>query len=139
MCRRFMLLMLGIFLFIVSVTQLYAAEYSFTTIDYPGAKRTYVRGINDLGQIVGWYYDSDSDTSHGFIYNGSRFTTIDYPGAEETIVSGINDSGQIVGWYSVSDISHGFLVPAPTSLLLLGTGFVGLLGIELLKKTMLQA
>jgi probable HAF family extracellular repeat protein len=41
---------------------------SFTTIAYPGAAQTYVEGINDSGQIVGEYYDSDGFI-HGFIGN----------------------------------------------------------------------
>jgi hypothetical protein len=32
-----------------------AARYAYTPIDYPGATRTYARGINDSGKIVGQY------------------------------------------------------------------------------------
>ena len=33
---------------------------SFTTIEVPGARATYPNGINDAGQIVGFYYDSSA-------------------------------------------------------------------------------
>ncbi len=39
---------------------------------------TYVYGINDAGQIVGFSYDS-GDTAYGFIYSGGIYTTLDDP------------------------------------------------------------
>lgn len=39
---------------------------SFISIDYPGATSTYVYGINDSGQIVGYYTDG-AFNRHGFI------------------------------------------------------------------------
>jgi probable HAF family extracellular repeat protein len=75
-------------------------QYSFTTIDYPA------KGINDSGQIVGYF--GDAAGLHGFLYSGGSFTTIDVPGAVQTIANGINDSGQIVGSFSDA-AGHGFL------------------------------
>jgi probable HAF family extracellular repeat protein len=43
----------------------YAADFSFTQIDVPGATITLARGINDAGQIVGSF--SDSTGTHGFL------------------------------------------------------------------------
>ena len=57
---------------------------SFTTIDAPGASFTYPLGINNAGQISGWFPTPYPHglLYHGFLYNGGSFTTIDVPGAE---------------------------------------------------------
>ena len=81
------------FLIILSILTFYsfshAIEYKFTTIAYPGALRTDVYGINDLGDIVGEY--KDNTTIGGFLYNNGIFTKI--PGT----VKSINNLGQMVG------------------------------------------
>jgi len=41
------------------------AQYTFTTIDMPGAASTYAFGINNAGQIVGSY--DDAAGAHGFL------------------------------------------------------------------------
>lgn len=54
----------------------------FTTLDDPLADPaqggTAVNGINDNGQIVGDYADSNG-VSHGFLYSDGKFTTLDDP------------------------------------------------------------
>lgn len=87
----------------------------FTTIDFPGAAKTFVFGINNSGQIVGWYENSDS-TQHGFLLSNGAFTAINFPAARLTRPSSINDSGQIVGSYTdtVSPYSHGFFFSSGT-------------------------
>jgi probable HAF family extracellular repeat protein len=67
-------------------------------------------GINDKGQVVGYYYDSSRD-AHGFLYSGGSYTTLDDPlGVNGTVATGINDKGQIVGYYSDNlNDRHGFL------------------------------
>jgi probable HAF family extracellular repeat protein len=76
---------------------------TFTSIDYPGATATSAEGINDSGQIAGYYQDG-SGAFHGFLYSGGVFSSIDAPfsGAFMTQVLGINNSGQIVGAYHTS-------------------------------------
>src|SRR5262245_22466640 len=71
-------------------------NYSFTTLDVPGANATFVRGNNASGQIVGSYWDGTTD--HGFLLDNGGYTTIDQPGSDDTEVFGINASGQMVGW-----------------------------------------
>src|SRR6476646_2574573 len=68
---------------------------SVTTIDISHALGTYVTGINNAGQIVGWF--GDGHRVHGFLDVGGTFTTIDAPGSSLTQATGINDAGQIVG------------------------------------------
>jgi len=83
----------------------------YTTINDPlGTTATIADAINNQGQIVGIYADSNN-TPHGFLLSGGVYTTIDDPlGVNGTIVKGINDSGEIVGGYLDSnDDLHGFL------------------------------
>jgi hypothetical protein len=53
------------------------ASYTFTTIDVPNASRTQALGINDFGQIVGFY--GDLSGHHGYLYAAGVFTPIDVP------------------------------------------------------------
>ena len=64
---------------VLSVPGLTQAQYSFTTIDVPGATRTAANG-NSTHAIAGEFDDADGNT-HGFVLNKGVFTTIDVPGA----------------------------------------------------------
>ncbi len=90
-----------------------ATTYTYTSFAYPGATETYAYGINDSGQIVGYYHDGS--TYHGFLKDGATYTSLDYPGATFTEAYGINDSGKIVGFYcDDSGYYHGFLKDGAT-------------------------
>jgi len=78
----------------------------FTTIDVPGSTGTEAYAINNIGQIVGNYTDSQG-LQHGFLYSGGTFTTINVPGADWTDILGINDLGQIVGDFTNNDNKPG--------------------------------
>ena len=91
------------------------AQYTYTTIDAPGAAPdqviggayggTYPLSINNSGEIVGYYVDS-TNGHHGFVYINGSFTTIDYTGcanASGTVFRGVNNSGEIVGHCGVSE------------------------------------
>ena len=87
------------------------------TIDYPGNVTTNPTGINDLGQVVGWYMGNvgpgnSTFAVRGFLYSSGRFTTIDYPGSIITRAYGINDEGQVVGGYTNETGNYGFLMYA---------------------------
>ena len=65
------------------------------------------RGINDQGDIVGWYADANG-VQHGFLLSGKKATTIDDPGGA-TNLEGINNKGEISGLYTdTSGNRHGF-------------------------------
>jgi probable HAF family extracellular repeat protein len=52
---------------------------TYTTFDAPGANNgTFASGINDAGQIVGFFEDS-SGLVHGFLKDGATYTTLDVP------------------------------------------------------------
>lgn len=79
----------------------------YTSIDYPGAVLTFVRGINPAGDIVGRYDILDVSTNkvktHSFLLHHGKFTSIDFPGAVRTFARGINSEGDIVGRYDIVD------------------------------------
>ncbi len=63
---------------------------------------TVANGINNAGDIVGYFQDS-SGVVHGFLYNGTTYTTLDDPYASgSTEALGINNNGEIVGIFTDS-------------------------------------
>ncbi|MGB9368450.1 MAG: FG-GAP-like repeat-containing protein [Xanthobacteraceae bacterium] len=68
----------------------------FVTLDDPIANQTRAFGINDAGQIAGFYVQALSG-QHGFLYSGGSFTTLDDPNHTSEAAQGINDSTVVVG------------------------------------------
>jgi hypothetical protein len=66
------------------------------------------RGIDDAGDVVGWYLDANG-AQHGFYQpSGGKAITIDDPGGT-TNPEGINNKGEISGLYTdASSNRHGF-------------------------------
>ncbi len=84
----------------------------FTPIAVPfaGAQGTFPFAINNSGEIVGGWWDSNR-IEHGFTLIGGTYTSFDYPGATETAGFAINSAGDIVGPYSdASGVEHAFLL-----------------------------
>ena len=83
-----------------SILLFYATEVvaQFETYDYPGADHTYVTGMNDIGDYVG-YYINGSDTK-GFYMISGQLGELDYPGSQQTYALGINNEREIVGKYN---------------------------------------
>lgn len=86
----------AVFRLILLGAPLALAQGTYTQIDYPGGIDTVAVGINSVGDLSGFYYDSSGD-SHGFLLSGGVYSTIDYPGAVGTCIFGLNDEGQLVG------------------------------------------
>jgi probable HAF family extracellular repeat protein len=82
------------------------AHGKFRRIDYPGSVQTEAFGINDAGDIVGRYLDSNG-VNHGFLLSDGDFTTFDAAGPN-TFAWGINSKGNIVGW-AFPTASDGFV------------------------------
>jgi hypothetical protein len=103
------------------------SHYTLIQVDFPetGVTDTRIKGINDNGEIVGYYLDGRADDigadgltyyEHGFystLSNGVRqYSFIDNPDApidsqigelsspDRTRAFAVNNNGDIVGWYS---------------------------------------
>ena len=85
-----------------------AQTYVTFTFDPPGSTNTFVRGINNAGQIIGSYTDSAGDV-HAFIRaaDGATYTNIDLPGPGSA--DAINNVGQVAGSYSDASGQHGYV------------------------------
>lgn len=70
---------------------------TYTTLNYPGAIYTWAAGINDIGEVIG-YYQYDGGRINGFLLRDGSYTSIAYPGALDTTLTGINDSELITGY-----------------------------------------
>lgn len=82
----------------------------FHSIHFPKAVLTWISGINERGDLSGFYLDTKNN-QHGFVRDDGQLRTVDLPGAASTQVGGINDEEDIVGSYTKPDGStHGFLL-----------------------------
>ena len=101
------------------------ALYSYTTLNDPlGTYGTVSFGINDSGEIVGNYVDSNG-VLHGSLYSNGTYTSVTDPSARTTpgfqtfgtYAHSINDSGQIVGYYvdATTNGVRGFLYSGGTN------------------------
>jgi probable HAF family extracellular repeat protein len=100
-------------------------QYNFADLSFPGASQDFATGINDLGQIVGYYIGGlysvvlPVDSGIGFLYSAGAYAAISYPflpnpqaiadHAQATHPTAINDSGQIVGFWIAGTGYFGFL------------------------------
>ncbi len=85
----------------------------FTTLSVPGGVGTLAVGINNSGEVVGYW--SSGGPTQGFRLVGSTYTSFNYPGASETLPISVNNEGEIVGNYTdTSGVTHGFLLSGGT-------------------------
>src|SRR5215467_11818344 len=106
--RRFSLLA---FILLATATSAYA-QFTFTSIDFPGGTLTTARGINNHGEIVAAY--RIEPPRHALLIKAGQFI----PLAPTTILGTnfseafkINDRGDIVGIFlDDNDFAHGFLL-----------------------------
>jgi len=80
---------------------------TFTDINYPGATRTRLMGINDSNMVVGVY-----DLTNSFIYHNGVFKKFVKSGTTDFQVQDINNYGFIVGYYkNAANQYEGFYMP----------------------------
>lgn len=83
--------------------------FTFTTIDFPGARSTRISGINDHGDVVG-----DAAIRGRFfsvLLTNKGYTVIELPAAFFTTAFGVNNRrGEIAGWFvDQGNAIHGFI------------------------------
>ncbi len=106
----------------------------FLSFDYPDSRNSAALGINNAGQITGFYRLRGAPGRHGFLAtptaggntnqtnacletanfstrHGPSFESFDYPGSTNTQATAITPSGEIVGRYNTPDgRQHGFVL-----------------------------
>jgi uncharacterized membrane protein len=96
-----------------------SVDQVITTFSVPRATATFAYQVNDSGQIVGCYIDSNGMT-HGYTRDtaGTLTYPFDVPGATETFLLGNNASNWGVGRYTdTTDVTHGFFYVTPDNIL----------------------
>ena len=104
---------------IVLLTAFSFAQSGYAPLNVPGAIATEARGINNTGEIVGFYktvacadYDIKvpSCPTRGFKYVNGAYVKLIVPNSVSTAVMGVNDLGDLVGFYTKADgTRHGFI------------------------------
>jgi hypothetical protein len=100
------------------------SPFKFVSVDIPGAVETHLRGVNNYGEIVGFYStvlcyspaQAPVCNVHGFKILNGKVQKLDVPSAVSTAVMAVNDIGDVVGFYltppsatCTAGIHHGFL------------------------------
>lgn len=81
--------------------------YSITVV---GAANSSSTDINSSGAVVGYVYNSDFSSAHGFVNTGSGARDLGTFGGANSYAWHINDSGQVVGTADTGDgFGHAFL------------------------------
>jgi probable HAF family extracellular repeat protein len=77
---------------------------NFTAFDVPNGPSQYVQGINDGGEIVGYFQDaSQGGKTRGFLRDrAGNIVVFDAPNATFTTATNINNHGDIVGQFAES-------------------------------------
>jgi probable HAF family extracellular repeat protein len=88
-----------------------------TAIKYPKSTANQASGINDKGDVVGFYVDS-AGVAHGFVYANKKYRKIDVKNAAATTAWGINNAGDITVYTGA--LSSGTIACPCTSYLLKG-------------------
>jgi len=66
-------------------------------------------GLNDSGDVAGYFIDNVSDTYHGFVESGGVYTTLTDPAATYgTVALGINNADNVVGTFYDASGQYGF-------------------------------
>jgi hypothetical protein len=107
-------------------TPLTVAGYVLTPVDDPAANNqsgTILTGVNNLGDVTGYYIYYTTESAYSFRYHGGKFRSIADPQApNNTEIIGINDSGILSGgiydvntriYYGIIDANGTFALVSP--------------------------
>ncbi|HZQ24906.1 MAG TPA: hypothetical protein VFA89_19110 [Terriglobales bacterium] len=73
-------------------------------MNYPGQNQTIFTGVNDSGEIVGYYVGPGPRyLPQGFIYQNGIFKVVKTPTGFANQVLGVNDNGDISGYYAIKN------------------------------------
>src|SRR5215467_13924536 len=110
---------LVVLVFVFASVSISHAQLSYVRISVPGAVSTEARGINNQGEIVGFYKTvacTDLEilvpdcATKGFKYVNKIYIKLMVPNSKSTAILGVNDLGDLVGFYAKSDgTTHGLL------------------------------
>ncbi|HEX9061618.1 MAG TPA: X2-like carbohydrate binding domain-containing protein, partial [Clostridia bacterium] len=67
-----------------------------------GGDDSFVKAINEKGQVIGESYLADNYTQHGFIWENGKMTDLGTLGGSQSGVRAINEKGQVIGWSDVA-------------------------------------
>ncbi len=91
--------------------------YACTTLVYPAAVSTFVGGVNNAGQVSGYYQAGTSGARHGFTYFQGNYSSLqDLPGASQSLAFGLNEAGAVAGYGEFSTHTDGFIRSGSSSL-----------------------
>ena len=109
---------IGLLFLVVACLPSYA-QFTYAPINVPGATATEARGINNSGEVVGFYQTTtcaNTDVrvptcpTKGFKLVNGTYVKVMVPKAVSTAIMGVNDYGDLTGFYKKSDGSeHGFI------------------------------
>ena len=95
MTRALMILLNIVTILLVCMPGVYALEFTYTSVDVPGALVTSLTGINNAGQIVG----GTQVPARAFVGSGGIFTPLSFSEGTSTSAFDINNNGAVVGSY----------------------------------------
>lgn len=95
--------------FVGIATQGFAQMYTVTDLGILGGA-SFGLGVNDSGEVVGYYYDTSS-VAHAFLYENSTMTNIG-GSTGPSQAEGINATGEVTG---LDNANHAFIYDTSTS------------------------
>ena len=73
---------------------------TFQNVHVPGATSLTATGINNNGDVTGFYVNHSGSTRSFLLTGGGQLFTFNAPGSTNTMALGINNSDEIVGSYA---------------------------------------